>query len=77
MVEDILEMDSISEEEKDRSILELVQNYTEDQKNFRSLAERTIKQIDKDTENYARRLLRQVYSDDIVEELIKYARDKE
>ena len=70
-------MDSISEEEKDRSILELVQNYTEDQKNFRSLAERTIKQIDKDTENYARRLLRQVYSDDIVEELIKYARDKE
>jgi len=54
LVEDILEMESISEEEKDQSILELIRNYPEDVKQLRSLAERTIRQIDNDVENYRR-----------------------
>jgi hypothetical protein len=52
LVEDILEMDSLTEEEKDQSILELIRNYPEDIKQLSSLAERTIKQIDVDVENY-------------------------
>jgi hypothetical protein len=45
LVEDILEMDSISEEEKDEEILKLIRDYPEDQKQLSSLAERAIKQI--------------------------------
>ena len=65
LVEDILEM-NISEEEKDQSILELIRNYPEDVTQLRSLAERTIRQIDIDTDNYKREALNRGYCSELV-----------
>ncbi len=52
LIDDIKEMDSISEEEKDGRILRLIRDYPEDQKILRSLAERVVKQINIDVRNY-------------------------
>jgi hypothetical protein len=52
LVSDILEMNSISEEEKDVAILKLVQDCPEDQKVLSDLARRVIKQINIDVKNY-------------------------
>ena len=52
LVEDILEMNSISEEEKDEEILKLIRDYPEDPKQLSSLAKRAIKQINIWLKNY-------------------------
>jgi hypothetical protein len=74
LVEDIIGMDSITEEEKDKAILALLHNHPEDMKHLAKLAELAIKQIDIDVDNYERELLKQIYPEDVVDELIKYSR---
>ncbi len=50
LIDDILEMDSISDEEKDKAILELIDE--EDYIELKSLAQRVIEQLEKDEEEY-------------------------
>ncbi|WP_375332329.1 hypothetical protein [Candidatus Tisiphia endosymbiont of Temnostethus pusillus] len=49
LIDDILEMDSITDEEKDQSILELVEGHKEE---LQSLAKRVIAQIEINTQEY-------------------------
>ena len=66
LVEDILEMESISEEEKDKAILDLIHKYPEDTEQLASLAARTIKQIDEDVKNYKREAAKRGYCKELI-----------
>ena len=70
LVEDIIEMDSISEEEKDQAILDLIHKYPEDAEQLASLASRTIEQIDKDVENYEKEALERGYCRELVKKRV-------
>lgn len=56
LIDDILEMDSISDEEKDQSILELVKRNMEE---LQSLAKIVIAQIEIDTKEYKKQYLKE------------------
>ena len=64
LIDDILEM-NISEEEKDKSILDLVLKPSKI-KIFSSLAKRAMRQIDIDTDNYKREALNRGYCSELV-----------
>ncbi|MDD9334673.1 hypothetical protein [Candidatus Tisiphia endosymbiont of Dascillus cervinus] len=57
LVDDILEMDSITDEEKDQAILELLDNGYEEE--LQSLAKRVIAQIEIDTKEYKEQYLKE------------------
>ena len=68
LIDDILEMKTISEEEKNQLILAHIHKYPEDTNLISNLAKQVIKQIDIEADNYKREALRRGYCKKLVKD---------
>lgn len=73
LIDDVLEMDSISDKEKDEAILELIDE--EDKKELKSLAQRVIEQLEIDTKEFMRIAEDRSYCKKLIEDDIPYTQE--